>query len=72
MTKKDKVLTHLQLQGSITSWTAIKEYGITRLSAIIYTLRKQGFIIESEPVNFIDRFGDKSTFAKYVFKGKAQ
>lgn len=70
MTKKDKILKHLQLYDTITSWEAIQFYGVTRLSAIIFTLRKEGFDIESTRVEFTDRFGDTSNFARYVFKGK--
>ena len=36
MNKTKAVMLHLQEKGSITSWEAIKEYGATRLSAIIY------------------------------------
>lgn len=72
MTKKDKILKHLQLYDTITSWEAIQEYGVTRLSAIIFTLRKEGFEIDSEKIQFTDRFGDTSNFSKYIFKGKVQ
>jgi hypothetical protein len=34
-----QVLNHLQ-ESTITSWEAINKYGITRLSAIIFVLRK--------------------------------
>ena len=37
--KKDMVLIHLQMHGSITSWEAITKFKATRLSAIIHTLR---------------------------------
>ena len=43
--KTSKVLTHLELNGSITSMEAFQEYNATRLSGIIYTLRKQGYNI---------------------------
>lgn len=69
MSKTKKVLLHLQEKGSITSWEAIKEYGATRLSAIIYTLRhKYNLDIASEKIVFKDRFGDKSNYAKYVYR----
>lgn len=42
MTKTQKVLNHLRENGSITSWEAIQQYGATRLSAIIFNLRKKG------------------------------
>ena len=67
MTKTEKVLEHLKEHGSITSWEAIKLYSATRLSAIIFSLRNKGYKIISEPVSFVDRYGDKSQFAKYVY-----
>ena len=66
MTKTEKILNHLKEKGSITSWEAIQLFGATRLSAIIFNLRKSGVNIASERVEFTDRYGDKSTFAKYV------
>ena len=44
MTKTQKVLNHLRINGSITSWEAIQEYGVTRLSATIFNLRKKGYV----------------------------
>lgn len=38
--KVKKVLKHLLTHGSITSWEAIKLYKATRLSAIIFELKK--------------------------------
>ena len=38
--KVKKVLQHLLMYGSITSWDAIKLYKATRLSAIIFELKK--------------------------------
>ena len=69
MDKTKAVLMHLEEFGSITSWEAIKEYGATRLSAIIYNLRhRYSLNIISEAVEFTDRYGHKSSFAKYVLK----
>lgn len=69
MTKTKAVLLHLQEHGNITSWEAIKEYGATRLSAIIFQLRhKYGCNIASEPVEFTDRYGNKAQYAKYIYK----
>lgn len=67
MNKTNAVLSHLLEKGSITSWEAIKEYGATRLSAIIYVLRhKYNLDIISENIEFIDRYGSKANFAKYI------
>lgn len=67
MNKTNKVIEHLKLHGSITSLEAIELYGATRLSAIIYNLRYHyNMNIVSERVDFTDRFGSKSSYAKYV------
>ena len=69
MNKTNAVQLHLIEKGSITSWEAIKEYGATRLSAIIYTLRhKKGMDIVSETIEFTDRFGNKAHYAKYILE----
>lgn len=66
MNKTKAVLIHLQHFGSITSMEAIEKFGATRLSAIILNLRKRGHKINTENVSFTDRFGRKSSCAKYV------
>jgi len=69
MNKTKAIMLHLQEKGSITSWEAIKEYGATRLSSIIYNLRyKYNMNIINDQVDFTDRFGNKSYFVKYVLK----
>ena len=66
--KTERVLEHLQHNGSITSWEAIEEYGATRLSAIIFNLRKN-HKIRSEDSTFTDRYGYQSTYTRYVYCG---
>ena len=71
MNKTKAVQLHLIEKGSITSWEAIKEYGATRLSAIIYRLRHEyNMNIKSYTAEFTDRYGSKSSFAKYVLEDK--
>lgn len=59
------VLKHLLDGGSITSWEAIQRYGATRLSAIVFKLKKEGFDIQDEWLEEYDRFGNKTRFKKY-------
>ena len=68
--QRDDIIHHLMTEGSITAWEAIKEYGSTRLSAIVYELRKKGWNIESEMVTAKNRYGNPVTFARYHFKSK--
>jgi hypothetical protein len=57
--------------GSITSWEAIREFGATRLSAIIYNLRyKEGLNIITKNVNDKNRYGDPVSYARYYLEEK--
>lgn len=56
MTLKQAVLRHLKEYKSITSFEAFTEYGATRLSAIIFELRKT-HIIADEWIERTNRFG---------------
>ena len=47
--KKDMVLIHLQMHGSITSWEAIEKFRATRLSDIVFKLKQDGHNISSSP-----------------------
>lgn len=66
--QEKEVLDYLRKIGSITSWEAIVEFGATRLSAIIYNLRKKGYNIETNDVIVKNRYGNATVIAKYVLK----
>lgn len=69
MNKTNAIQLHLIEKGSITSWEAIKEYGATRLSAIIFNLRhKRNMNIRNKRVNFVDRYGTKSHYDIYILE----
>ncbi len=63
------VLDYLQKNKTITSWEAIELFGATRLSAIIYNLRKK-YRINSVDKIFTDKYGDTSTFTEYIYCGE--
>lgn len=65
VTQKDIVLKHLKDYGSISSWEGFTDYGITRLSAIIYNLRSEGFNVVSEIVHTKNRYGNPTRYSKY-------
>lgn len=70
--KTKEVLKHLKKKGSITSWDAIKLYGATRLSAIIFNLRERGYVIDSLWMEDTDRYGNLSRYVKYIYKGQME
>jgi hypothetical protein len=64
--KMNLALSHMKEHGSITSWESIEKFGGTRLSSYIFALREKGHVIETHKIEQTDRFGKKTTFAKYV------
>ena len=58
----DQVEKHLKKYGHITSWQAIQKYRVTRLSAVIYELRKTHTITTQHCKN---KTG-KGSYAKYL------
>ena len=46
--QKVKILRHLKIGRKITTWTAIHYFKCTRLSAVIYQLRKERYIIDDK------------------------
>lgn len=68
MNKTSAVLQWLQTKASISSMEAIENFGATRLSAIIFNLRKRGHNIETVKCEGTDRFGNKMTFARYYLR----
>ena len=70
--QSDAILWHLKTYKTITSYEAIKEYGATRLSAIIFNHRKEGYDIGSLPLVKKTRFGRNTTIAKYVYTPPAE
>lgn len=65
MTQTQAVLDWLMSGDSISSLEAFKELGITRLSAIIFNLRKKGYNITSEDEKTVNRFGSTVVFSRY-------
>ena len=65
-TKHQQVLSHLRKHGSIDSWTAIELYGATRLSAIIFNLRRRGLNIDTQTMTVKDRNNNVCNFANYI------
>ena len=63
-TQRDVVKEILTEGKSITSMESF-QLGITRLSAIIFDLRKQGMPIVTKQASTITRYGSATTFAVY-------
>lgn len=66
MTQEQKILKHLCERGGITSMEAFQMYGITRLSARICDLRRQGVQISNQRQKARNRDGETVYFDRYV------
>ena len=62
MTQLEEIARHLEETGRITSYEAFSEYGVTRLSAIIFKLKAKGYCIQTEIMNSVNRYGRKVHF----------
>ena len=60
-----EIIKLLRKQGYITSFEEIKKFGATRLSSIIFALRKRGFGIKTEMVQDKNRYGHITNYAIY-------
>ena len=69
MTQCERILRHLEDYGSITSAEAITEYSIYRLASRISDLKKQGVLIKKETVSGKNRYGERTSYARYSLGG---
>ena len=70
ITQKKIVMGHLLEAGSLSEPFARNNYHIGRLGAIIYTLRQEGWKIETERIHGINQgTGHPCSCANYIYKG---
>lgn len=65
-TQKEEVLEYLKNNKKITILEAIYGLGVTRLSAIIYNLKKDGYNIETQMKLIKAKNGRKTSVAEYI------
>ena len=63
-TQRADILNYLKDKGKITSLEACTKFGATRLSAVIFALRKMGYEILSENKTVNTRYG-KTNICEY-------
>ncbi len=64
-TQRSEVLKYLQTHKGITSMQAIEKFGATRLSAIIFDLKRKGYNIVTIMKDGENRYGESVRFAEY-------
>jgi hypothetical protein len=64
-TKYKKLKTYLKKKRTIDTWRAIELFGETRLSARIFTLKKEKWEFTHTDVNKKDRYGNSVSYRLY-------
>jgi hypothetical protein len=65
ITQKDRIINYIRQFGSISSWEAYSDLGITQLGARIDQLKKEGFEFKTEWESNTNRFGEKTDYKRY-------
>ena len=65
-TQTEVVLKHLQIHHVLNTRQAFMFYDITNLASIIYSLRKQGYDIDTYETKTTAKFGGMITITSYM------
>lgn len=68
-TQRDKVLQYIREFGSITSWQAYADLGVTQLATRISELKELGYEFGKTRIYTRNRFGDKTHYDEYRLVG---
>lgn len=66
--QQERVLNYIKSFGSITSLEAFRDLGITRLSAVIFCLRRKGYRIVSTSELSKNRYNESVSYARYTME----
>lgn len=69
MTQATRVMDYMRQFGSITTLEAFRDLGITRLSGVIFDLRKK-YVIVSRTERGRNRYGEKTSYSRYYLEEK--
>ena len=65
MTQCERILKYMEDFGSISSFQAFGDLGITRLASRIHDLKRMGVAIESETRTAKNRYGESTHYSVY-------
>lgn len=64
-TQKERILDYIKEFGSISSWEAYSELGITQLGARLDQLKREGYIFSTEFEKGKNRYGEDTQYKRY-------
>lgn len=65
MTQNKRIIRYLKDFGSITAYEAVRELGITQLSARICELQNMGYKFNKKTEFSRNRYGEKTHYIRY-------
>ena len=68
MTQAEMIVAYIDKFGSITSRDAFNDLGVTRLSARVADLKREGYRFEEEWETSKNRFGETVSYKRFSFK----
>lgn len=68
ITQNERILDYIAAYGSITSYEAFVDLGITRLASRICDLTKQGYEFDKKFESAPNRFGESTSYVRYSFR----
>ena len=66
--QKERVLKYIEKYGSISSFEAYRDLGITQLGARIWELKKDGYDIKTRWKALYNRYLEKVTYKEYYLE----
>lgn len=68
MTQNERVMRYICEFGSISSWEAFRDLGITRLAARIADIERDGIQFSRQREATTNRYGEKTYYTRYSLK----
>lgn len=65
MTQKDRVKKYIEDYGSVSSWEAFRDLGITRLAARIADIEAEGIQVKRAREAVKNRYGETTYITRY-------
>lgn len=65
MSQRDRILTYMHDEGSITALEAVRELGVLQLSARLVELEKRGYRFNKKQESSLNRYGEKVYYTRY-------
>ena len=72
MTQEQRIVRYINQFGSISTFEAFTELGITRLASRIFDLTQEGYAFDRESVTDKNRFGEPVRYTRYRFNEQSQ